>query len=262
MKVTIRGLSTKEKYLLVFRGVLLALLLAGAHGAYADITQEQVEADCRTISNLAAQGDRLYTQKHFARAREFYEKQVAWSQSCQLDESAIATAYNNVALTYAHEGTFLKAKAWLAINANSPKSVFNLKKYAAEIEHAASMADNTLEGEYWSYVGMAMWNVVNIKRNGTGYKVWFDGLTPGMMAMYVGPNLGSFEADVHFDGGKALYTMASDSPGYDCTFTLTVQPGGLKVDQTGDYCGFGHNVYAGGKYVKVSSKPDPKPLAY
>ncbi|WP_145146039.1 hypothetical protein [Pseudomonas duriflava] len=102
---------SRPNQLPVLQGVLLALLLASAHGAYADITQEQVEADCRNISNLAAQGDRFYRQSRYAKAREFYEQQVAWSQSCQLDESAMATAYNNVALTYAHEEAFLKAKA-------------------------------------------------------------------------------------------------------------------------------------------------------
>ncbi|TWI45634.1 hypothetical protein IQ22_04614 [Pseudomonas duriflava] len=51
--------------------------------------------------------------------------------------------------------------------------------------------------------------------------------------MYYGPNLGSFGADVHFNSGKAVYAMASENADYDCTFTFTVQPAGLRVGQTG-----------------------------
>lgn len=43
------------------------------------------------------------------------------------DDSAIATAYNNVALTWIREGEWRKARAWLTLRPNDSKSIYNLK---------------------------------------------------------------------------------------------------------------------------------------
>jgi hypothetical protein len=54
----------------------------------------------------------------------------------QLDEQKIALAYNNVALTYVHEGNYLKARAWLSILPNDKKSIFNLGKISDDVKNA------------------------------------------------------------------------------------------------------------------------------
>lgn len=154
-------------------------------------TPEQLAADCLNISTYAAQGDKFYKQHNYGKAREQYEMQVAWSETCELDQAKIATAYNNVALTYIHEKDYLKARAWLSISPRDKKSIYNLSLIKDKLP-----LDNTspilLEGEYWSYVGKAMWNNIDIKKDNTNYKIVFDGLYPGPMFVYYGPNMVTF----------------------------------------------------------------------
>ncbi|MBA1275697.1 tetratricopeptide repeat protein [Stutzerimonas azotifigens] len=245
MKITLAGLS-------------LVMLCGLAH---AQVTAEQAEADCNNVKNLAAEGDRLYRVKAYAEARERYEAQAAWSESCQLDAGRIATAYNNVALTHLHEGNYLKARAWLGIDAQDAKSVFNRGKYKTQIEQAESDASRSLEGDYWLYAGKSLWNVVSLRKAGAQYQAWFQGYAPGLMAMYYGPNMGQLSATLDFVDGRASYSMAEASPDYACTFTFTTERDVLTVDQDGTDCGFGHNVRAGGTYRKVEFDPAALPPA-
>ena len=110
------------------------MLLLAACSANAEISKQEMEADCNKIKRFAINGDKEFKLKQYTKAREEYESQVAWAESCESHEIKVATrygsttAYNNVALTYIHEGKFLKAKAWLDIAPNDKKSIFNQKK--------------------------------------------------------------------------------------------------------------------------------------
>jgi len=221
----------------------------------ADITQEQMEADCLKVSNFATNGDQHYKLKQYTKARNAYEQQAAWSENCGLDSDKVATAYNNVALTYIHQGKYLKARAWLNIAPNDKKSIFNLSNIKHDIEKSIAQSAHIPEGEYWSYAGRSLWNVMTIKKEKSKYRIHFDGYRVGLMAMYYGPNMGEFSTVLDIIDGKAHYAMAEedDDDYLNCVFDFSIEKDTLTVNRTdGDACGFGFNVYAEGIYHKVA----------
>ena len=58
---------------------LLALMLI-ALNCQAEITEEQIAADCAKISQYAQQGEAFYKAKNYPKAREAFEQQVAWQE--------------------------------------------------------------------------------------------------------------------------------------------------------------------------------------
>jgi tetratricopeptide (TPR) repeat protein len=229
----------------------ILLLLTAPFFAHAEITDDEVTANCLKISEYSAEGGKYYKLKQYAKAREQYEQQAGWSESCQLDEEKLATAYNNVALTYIHEGNYLKARAWLSILPNDKKSIFNLGKISGDINNSLGKLSSKPEGRYWQYAGAALWNSMTIKPQGKKYQVDFQGYYAGMMAMYYGPNLGEFSTVVAFDNGKAHYAMSGEDEG-DCEYDFDLKKDVLTVTRTaGESCGFGHNVGADGTYQRV-----------
>jgi hypothetical protein len=78
-----------------------------------------------------------------------------------LDEDKIAMAYNNVALTYAREGNYLKARAWLSILPEDKKSIFNVGKLEGDIKKLVENMSAKLEAQYWQYAGASLWNTIN-----------------------------------------------------------------------------------------------------
>lgn len=229
------------------------LLFFFSLAAHAEITDERIAADCLNVKTLAAQGDKYYKLGQYSKAREQYEQQAAWSESCDFDDAKIATAYNNVALTYIHENNYLKARAWLNILPNDKKSLFNLKKIKTNLDEALGKAAAAPQGEYWHYSGKSMWDVITIKKAGTKFSVNFEGLYAGLMAMYSGPNMGEFSTVLAIKNGRARYSMADEKESYgNCVYDFLISKDSLKVDLvSGDSCGFGHNVSAEGNYSKV-----------
>ncbi|HCG4861233.1 TPA: tetratricopeptide repeat protein, partial [Salmonella enterica subsp. enterica serovar Typhi str. AG3] len=136
---------------------LCALLLLFAT-ARAEITEQQIEADCAKIPVLASQGEQLYKTQKYAKALDAFEQLAAWSESCALDDNAIATAYNNVALTWIREGEWRKARAWLMLRPNDSKSIYNLKLIKDKLSVLPPPVSTA--GEYWRYAGRASWNVL------------------------------------------------------------------------------------------------------
>ena len=66
-------------------------------------------------------------------------------------------------------------------------------------------------------------------------------------------NMGGLDDEAAIVGDTAVFT----SEDAKCRITIKfVKPGTVKVTQDGtdSYCGFGHNVFATGTYLKVSSK--------
>lgn len=221
-------------------------LFSGAAAADAD----RPELDCAKIKNYAAAGDKAYKAKQYEKARDSYTEQVGWSETCELPDSLIATAYNNVALTWMRQGDYLKARAWLLIDEQDAKSQFNLaliKDKIAALPQSASPV-----GEYWEYAGKGMWNSYVVSAAGKEYKVNFDGVWAGLAAMYYGPNLGSLEGKTAIVNGQGVLQQRdgdNDEWG-NCDVTLNFTPRGLTTHVTGD-CGFGHNVSAAGDYIRV-----------
>lgn len=235
----------KKSQVICFAACIICTNNAGSNDLEA-----QMAADCKNISNIAEQGNKLYQSQRYSKARERYEAQAAWSESCQLDNEEVATAYNNVALTYIKQKEYLKAKAWLWLDKNNKKSIYNYRLYQAPIHAAEEHAAKDYSGEYWLYSGQSLWNTFGVKKLGTQYKVEFNGYYAGIMTQYYGPNIGEFSEILDISSGKAVYKtqISEDIP--ECVITLKFKKNGLTVESTAD-CGFGHNVNAAGEYVRV-----------
>lgn len=230
---------------------ILVLALLFALPVYAE-TPEQLAADCLNIGTYAAQGDKFYKQHNYSKARELYKEQVAWSETCELDAAKIATAYNNVALTYIHEKDYLKARAWLSIRPEDKKSIYNLSLIKDKFPSDNASSPILPEGEYWSYVGKAVWNNIAIKKNNENYNIVFEGLYPGPMFVYYGPNLGEFSVSLAIKNNRAIYVMHDQDPSLDCVYNFSFARNYLSLNRiSGDSCGFGQHVSAEGRYFKV-----------
>lgn len=232
--------------------LLLIAFLLPLH-AHAELTAAQEEADCRKIREYAAKGDEHYQQKQYSKAREQYESQVAWSESCDLPDGNIATAYNNVAMTYIREGDFLKANAWLSIAPDDKKSIFNHNKIKDDIERARKSLSESPAGEYWLYAGKSMWNAIKVTAPESGnYRMEFQGYYAGLVAMYGGINIGEFETTLPIKDGRAHFDMSKDDDHLDCVYDFIFSGTTLTANRlSGSNCGFGHNVSADGTYQKV-----------
>ena len=230
-------------------GPLLFLLASGF--THAEITDQQIKADCAKVPTYASQGEQFYKAKNYAKAREAFEKQVTWSEGCRLDDKTVATAYNNVALTWMREGQWRKAQAWLMINPNDAKSVYNLGLIKDKL--AALPKNDSPAGEYWNYAGLASWETLVIKptEHKSDYQVDFQGYYFGMMALYYGPNMGEFSELVTLKNDKGVIALR-EGDYIHCDISLTVTPEGIDA-RTDDpqNCGFGMNVSADGHYLRV-----------
>jgi tetratricopeptide (TPR) repeat protein len=231
---------------------LLALVLLASTFAHAEVTQQTIEADCQQIQHFAAKGQALYQRKQYTNARKVFEEQVAWSESCEVSESKMAEAYNNVALTYSHQQQYLMAQAWLKLAPTDKKSIFNLNKIHKQIQRANQQTGMQPTGEYWQYAGKSLWNVISIKKAQSKYRVDFNGFYVTPMTMYYGPNMGDFSTLLDIQDGQAHYDMTTEGDGLDCVYDVQISATTLTVTQlSGNNCGFGHNVRADGSYQKV-----------
>ncbi len=232
------------------RGALLLLLTSGF--AHAEITEEQLEADCAKIPTYASQGEAFYKAKNYDKAREAFKRQVMWSEGCVLDDKAIATAYNNVALTWMRQGEWRKARAWLMISPDDAKSVYNLSLIKDKL--AALPAPNSVAGEYWQYVGMASWSTLIVKpvKKTSDYQIDFQGYYFGLMGLYSGPNMGEFSEKVTLKNNKGVVAIR-EGDDIHCDIPLSFSPEAVDLSGNGNSldCGFGMNVSADGHYVRV-----------
>lgn len=231
------------------------------NSAYA-ITSQEITADCKKVKDFATLGEKLYRQKKYSAARDQFEQQVMWSEFCNTrmdgDENYDeATAYNNVALTYLHEGEFLKANAWLQLEPEDSKSVYNFSKYRAEIEQAQQESLTTVTGTYWLYEGLSIWSTINIRKQKGKYEFSFSGSAITRMTPYYGPNLGNLSKTIKIKGRQELVKINASRVG-SCKYTLSFNNQGIKIKRIeGDIseCGFGDRVVMEGKYIKVSNIP-------
>lgn len=214
--------------------------------AYA-VEDQQHAADCKKIASYALTGQKFYDAGSYAKARDAFIQQVGWSEPCQLPDIAITTAYNNVALTFIKQKEFLRAKAWLLINSKDKKSQYNLSLIK---NHLAKRPKHTSPvGEYWQYAGKGAWNTLRVEPKGKQYQISFSGLYMGMMAMYYGPNIGEFATLSPINNNKAIYSNKEYGDG--CLIEMRFQADRVELDNKHNDCGFGHNVYAGGEFLRV-----------
>lgn len=239
-------MSDNTKKYLPFYALLLLCSTARA-----EITEQQIEADCAKIPAWASQGEQFYKAKNYAKARAAFEQQAAWSESCALDDSAIATAYNNVALTWMREGEWRKARAWLMIRPDNSKSIYNLALIKDKL--TALPLPVSVAGEYWRYAGRASWNVLTIKTlpQPSRFQVDFQGYYFGLMGSYYGPNMGEFSEAVTLENNNAVVALR-EGDYIHCDISLTFSSEAIDAStDTPMNCGFGMNVSADGHYLRV-----------
>lgn len=235
----------------------LTLLLA-AFSCQAELTEAQMDADCAKIADYAKQGDQYYKAKDYPKAREAFEEQAAWLEQCELGKDKpngvlIATAYNNVALTWIRQGEYRKAQAWLSIMPDDEKSKYNLSRIQDKLHALPKPA--SAAGEYWQYAGMSQWEVITLKpKSEETWQADWSGLYFGIMGLYSGPNMGEFSEKVTLKNGKGDIVLREEGIS-QCTISLSLAADLNRLEMKTDdamNCGFGHNVSADGTYLRVN----------
>ncbi len=211
---------------------------------------------CNQLTQYAAQGATWYQNKQYKKALEAFQDQAAWTSFCtyqeditgkNINKKQLATAYNNVGLTYAKLEQPRWARAWFELFPDFSFSQFNLKQLPPVT------AQTNRSGTYVRYAGQGAWNTLEITKHKDHYQINFFGLRMGLMAMIYGPNMGEFRVDMPQTATTVKYHYE------DCVIQLdflaaTAHGERIKVTQTDDNnssCGFGFGVYADGTYLKV-----------
>ena len=171
--------------------------------AWAHIDEPDIAADCQKVASYAELGKKAYQRQDYAKAADIFRDQAAWSEFCGLSEQAVATAYNNVALSLMHAGELLKAQAYLALAPHDDKSQHNMSLLRQRL--AQRPQPQGPGGVYWQYAGRGVWSEVVVKPQGERWLIDFSGYAMPQMGLYYGPNMGDFTAELPIEHGKAVY---------------------------------------------------------
>ncbi|WP_213993150.1 tetratricopeptide repeat protein [Sodalis sp. dw_96] len=230
------------------------VLFAGLYAVtgYAAQEDEQIKTDCGKIDGYGKAGAAAYRQGDMARAVEEFSAQAAWGEFCRLPAAALDTAYNNTALALIRSGEPLKANAWLSLAPHSAKSGVNLTLIQPVLDRLKPALAATPMGNYWRYAGQGLWSVLSVMPEGNTWKITFNGYYMPGMGMYYGPNMGSFSVVQPISDGKAVYRQDAADGDSACQVNMTFNPREAQLDTVSGDCGFGMNVRADGKFLRVS----------
>ncbi|MEX5716630.1 hypothetical protein IC615_26655 [Serratia ureilytica] len=103
------------------------------------------------MASYAELGKKGLSAPGLRQSRRHFRDQAAWSEFCGLSEQAVATAYNNVALSLMHAGELLKAQAYLALAPHDDKSQHNMSLLRQRL--AQRPQPQGPGGVYWQYAG-------------------------------------------------------------------------------------------------------------
>lgn len=240
-----------------FKYVFLCCLSLGYTPTFAASDQEQeILNTCKQINHFAQQGNNAYQKNQYAKALEAFKQQASLLSFCSLHEeltgkvisdNQLATAYNNVGLTYAKLNQPRWARAWYSIMPKEGKSQFNL--------NALGLMKSTSQkaGQYVKYIGQGQWDTIEVKPHGQNYAIHYYGLRMGLNGLIYGPNMGEFSTVISKNAQTARY----HDNDYGCTIDLQFNKGdSVRVKQSQSDCGFGMGVYAEGYYLKVEPTPN------
>lgn len=247
--------------------MMLAAYVGASFFSYAAESGSEIEKEmCAKLPEVIKKGNQSYKAGEYAKARDYFTEQVSLSEGCgyvygKPDQTATITAYNNVALSYIKEGDKLKALAWLSLAPNDKKSKFNyglLKSMPAPV-------GPDMVGTYWQYAGFGSWNVASVEKQGNGYLISLNLLYFGLMGLAYGPNIGDISQVVTMKDDKGLIKLTGEEGNCEISIKFIDKDNGmLKLDTNPERkeCGFGHNVYAYGDFIRVSGKPTPFDISY
>ncbi|WP_323919940.1 tetratricopeptide repeat protein [Aeromonas caviae] len=247
--------------------MMLAAYVGASFFSYTAESGSEIEKEmCAKLPEVIKKGNQSYKAGEYAKARDYFTEQVSLSEGCgyvygKPDQTATITAYNNVALSYIKEGDKLKALAWLSLAPNDKKSKFNyglLKSMPAPV-------GPDMVGTYWQYAGFGSWNVASVEKQGNGYLISLNLLYFGLMGLAYGPNIGDISQVVTMKDDKGLIKLTGEEGNCEISIKFIDKDNGmLKLDTNPERkeCGFGHNVYAYGDFIRVSGKPTPFDIGY
>jgi hypothetical protein len=220
-------------------------------------TQQELKKECAKVKQYAQLGKKLYDQKQYSKALEQFKDQAAWSSFClynqdisgtKLTENDVVIANNNVGLTYAKLNKPQWARAWYLKDKETKSSQFNLSQLPPP------KLSNDLSGVYVRSTGFGHWNTMTVIKKQTNYSISFEGLHFPSYGLVSGPNLGIFHSKMPLSKKYAEYKYE------DCKITLNFKFKStegpiieVKQSESESGCGFGHNVWAEGKYLRVEN---------
>lgn len=219
--------------------------------------ETELRSECAKVKSYANSGRKFYDQKQYQNALGQFQQQASWSAFCAMhsensdvsfSENAITTAFNNVGLSYFKSGKPQWARAWFSVFPQAKSSQFNLKQLPLP------QKTQNLAGIYIQHAGFGHWNTIQVKRIKNSYQIHFNGLYMGLNSMIYGPNIGEFKTTMPVNKNQTTYR--SDDCKINLNFAFDPKQGQqviLKQDSGSSGCGFGHNVYADGHYLKVES---------
>lgn len=248
--------------LMVLTLYIIANFFANAAEPGDDIEKEM----CAKLPVVIKKGDESYKAGEYVKARGYFTEQVSLSEGCGYaygnpDQTATITAYNNVALSYIKQGDKLKALAWLSLALNDKKSKFN---YGLLKNMPVSVGPDMV-GTYWEYAGFGSWNIASVEKQGSDYLISLNLLYFGLMGVAYGPNMGEISQVVTMKDDEGLIKLTGEEGNCEISIKFIEKDHGiLRVDTNPNKneCGFGHNVYAHGDFIRVSGKPTPFDIGY
>ena len=253
-------------------GMAFASLGLMAYAQAQDEIPAGVKEECAQLPAVTQQGDKWYRAGQYRKALDAFQKQAGLMSFClsNIDDGSddaaktkrLNVAYNNVGLSHAKLGEYRWARAWYELHPDIAPSPFNLK-------HLPTIKPSRdKRGQYVRYAGQGQWNYLTVRDGNKGYDIDFEGLRMGLMGWLNGPNMGSFGASMKKNSQTANYHY-EDNGKYQCDISMRFLPANaqgerIEVTQEGDSsCGFGHGVYAGGTYLKISDTvPKERPETY
>ena len=253
-------------------GMAFASLGLMTYAQAQDEIPDGVKEECAQLQAFTQQGDKWYRAGQYRKAVEAYQKQAGLMSFClsNMDDGSddaakskrLNIAYNNVGLSHAKLGEYRWARAWYELHADIAPSPFNLQHLPA------IKPSRDKRGQYVRYAGQGEWNYLTVRDGNKGYDIDFEGLRMGLMGWLYGPNMGNFGTSMKKNSQTASYHYENNGQ-YQCDINMRFLPANaqgerIEVTQEGDgSCGFGHGVYAGGTYLKISDTvPKERPETY
>ncbi|WP_437879924.1 tetratricopeptide repeat protein [Pseudomonas sp. LRF_L74] len=213
---------------------------------------------CSSPGQCNQDGTAAYQAGHYDAAIEAFERQLRRAEVAD-DDAQRELALNNLMLATLKAGEPAMARAWLELALESgfdgSATRHNLAKVGAADLNALATA---IEGRYLRYAGQAAWSVLEISRQGSGYRASFSPIRAGAQIEQYGPAaIGELEGTLQ--GSGSYFSLTTNDLGKDCAVDLLVDGLRARVEEVfaegcQDYGGA--NISVGGKYYKVSPKPE------
>lgn len=235
--------------------IAIPLSLFCTQAIYADDIEQEIKQECAKVNQYAQLGKKFYDQNQYTKALDQFKDQAAWSSFClynqdtsgtKLTEKDVVIANNNVGLTYAKLNKPQLARAWYLKDKEAKSSQFNLGQLPQP------KLSNDFSGTYVSAIGFGQWNTITVKKKKSNYEIFFQGYYFPARGLIYGPNMGEFDTSMPSSKKHAEYRYEDCKITLDFKFKSTEgQVIDVKQSESQSGCGFGHNVWADGQYLKV-----------